>query len=312
MTSERERCAQLVAELVPATYGAGQISTVQRWMTRTRRLRDQGVPAPGGPGRLGHRARRRHGRRPTVGGDRGRGVVRPGADGRGRVVCLVPGDAARHDVCRRAGADDGRRRVRRRSRRHRRARGGTPRSASSAEAHLLAGDVDAAGGRVRGGDVGRAGAGSHGHRRPQRVGAGAARDGGGPVGGGGRSRRRSLWASSRNTGCTTTPSACSPSRPRPGLPCTGRLSEADRRLDQGDAGRPASTFVLPFLAVRGRLQLAKVYTDARRPGQLRDTCCARSTTYSVAGRDSARWPTRSRSSASWRRRRRRPDRACRH
>ena len=33
MTSERERCAQLVAELVPATYGAGQISTVQRWMT---------------------------------------------------------------------------------------------------------------------------------------------------------------------------------------------------------------------------------------------------------------------------------------
>ena len=31
-TTERDRCAQLVAELVPATYGAGQISTVQRWM----------------------------------------------------------------------------------------------------------------------------------------------------------------------------------------------------------------------------------------------------------------------------------------
>ena len=31
-TTERERCAQLVTELVPATYGAGQISTVQRWM----------------------------------------------------------------------------------------------------------------------------------------------------------------------------------------------------------------------------------------------------------------------------------------
>ena len=32
VTTERDRCAQLVAELVPATYGAGQISTVQRWM----------------------------------------------------------------------------------------------------------------------------------------------------------------------------------------------------------------------------------------------------------------------------------------
>ena len=31
-TTDRDGCAQLVAELVPATYGAGQISTVQRWM----------------------------------------------------------------------------------------------------------------------------------------------------------------------------------------------------------------------------------------------------------------------------------------
>ena len=31
-TTERERCARLVAQLVPATYGAGQLSTVQRWM----------------------------------------------------------------------------------------------------------------------------------------------------------------------------------------------------------------------------------------------------------------------------------------
>ena len=31
-TAERERSAQLVAELVPVTYSAGQISTVQRWM----------------------------------------------------------------------------------------------------------------------------------------------------------------------------------------------------------------------------------------------------------------------------------------
>ena len=31
-TTEHDRCAQLVADLVPATYSAGQISTVQRWM----------------------------------------------------------------------------------------------------------------------------------------------------------------------------------------------------------------------------------------------------------------------------------------
>jgi len=32
-TTERDRGAQVVADLVPVTYGAGQISTVQRWMT---------------------------------------------------------------------------------------------------------------------------------------------------------------------------------------------------------------------------------------------------------------------------------------
>ena len=44
------------------------------------------------------------------------------------------------------------------------------------------------------------------------------------------------------------------------------LVEADRRLTEGMRVRPASTFVLPFLAVRGRLQLAKVFR-ARRPGR---------------------------------------------
>ncbi len=33
MTPEKDRSAQLVASLVPATYGLGQISTVQRWMS---------------------------------------------------------------------------------------------------------------------------------------------------------------------------------------------------------------------------------------------------------------------------------------
>ena len=73
-TTERDRGAQVVADLVPVTYGAGQISTVQRWMTA---LGDSAISAyrPGRAGRLGHRPGRRDGRCPTVGGDRRRGVV---------------------------------------------------------------------------------------------------------------------------------------------------------------------------------------------------------------------------------------------
>jgi LuxR family maltose regulon positive regulatory protein len=33
MTPEKDRCAQLVASLVPATYSAGEITTVQRWLS---------------------------------------------------------------------------------------------------------------------------------------------------------------------------------------------------------------------------------------------------------------------------------------
>jgi LuxR family transcriptional regulator, maltose regulon positive regulatory protein len=40
----------------------------------------------------------------------------------------------------------------------------------------------------------------------------------------------------------------------------GDLVQADRHLTQGMRSRPLSTFVVPFLAVRGRLQLARVYT----------------------------------------------------
>ena len=39
----------------------------------------------------------------------------------------------------------------------------------------------------------------------------------------------------------------------------GDLNEADRQLTQAMRARPSCTFALPFLAVRGRLQLAKVY-----------------------------------------------------
>ena len=39
----------------------------------------------------------------------------------------------------------------------------------------------------------------------------------------------------------------------------GDLKEADRQLTQAMRARPTCTFVLPWLAVRARLQLAKVY-----------------------------------------------------
>ncbi len=32
-TTERERCVQLVTELILPTYSAGQMSTVQRWLS---------------------------------------------------------------------------------------------------------------------------------------------------------------------------------------------------------------------------------------------------------------------------------------
>ena len=45
----------------------------------------------------------------------------------------------------------------------------------------------------------------------------------------------------------------------------GDLKEADRQLTRAMRARPSCTFVLPFLAVRARLQLAKVYWRHRRP-----------------------------------------------
>ena len=40
----------------------------------------------------------------------------------------------------------------------------------------------------------------------------------------------------------------------------GDLDEADQQLTRAMRARPSCTFVLPFLAVRARLQLAKVYS----------------------------------------------------
>ena len=227
---------------------------------RPRRPRDQGIPTTGRAGRLGHRPGRRDGRGPTLGGDRRRGVVRRGAEGRARVLRLVPGDAARDDVRRRARADDGRRRVRRGA--------GDPVEHVAGHRALVARRGAPARRRRRPGG-GRASR----RRRPSgwpsatRTRSSSARPSwrssrwrtaGGtrrPIASGSRS------ASSRSTRCTTTPSACSPSRPQPVSPSTRvTSSEADRRLTRAMRARPACTFVLPFLAIRGRLQLAKVYT----------------------------------------------------
>ena len=40
----------------------------------------------------------------------------------------------------------------------------------------------------------------------------------------------------------------------------GDLDEADRQITRAMRARPSCTFVLPFFAVRGRLQLAKAYS----------------------------------------------------
>ncbi len=51
-TTERDRCVQLVTELILPTYQAGQMSTTQRWLLHTRRLCGRGVSPTRGPGRM--------------------------------------------------------------------------------------------------------------------------------------------------------------------------------------------------------------------------------------------------------------------
>ena len=67
---------------------------------RARRLRHRGLSAAGRAGRLDHGVDRADRRGATVGGDRRRRLVRPGAAGRHRVVRLGAGDAAGRDVSR--------------------------------------------------------------------------------------------------------------------------------------------------------------------------------------------------------------------
>ena len=97
-TTERDRCVQLVTELALPTYQAGQMSTVQRWLSA---LGDSAVedypPLAVLAGWIavltGQTAEAR-----TLGGDRRRRVVRPGAGGWHGVVRLGAGDVAGRDV----------------------------------------------------------------------------------------------------------------------------------------------------------------------------------------------------------------------
>jgi LuxR family maltose regulon positive regulatory protein len=71
-----------------------------------------------------------------------------------------------------------------------------------------------------------------------------------------------MWHSppSTSTGCTTTSRACLPLPARPRLAVhRADLKEASHQLTRAMRARPACTFAMPFLAVRVRQQLAKVY-----------------------------------------------------
>jgi len=77
----------------------------------------------------------------------------------------------------------------------------------------------------------------------------------------------------------------------------GDATEVDRRLAQAMRARPICTYVLPFVAVRLRLELAKVYRATGDVTTTRHLLKERSTTSCHTAPTSARWSTRSTSSA---------------
>ena len=81
-TDERDRCVQLVTALTLPTYAAGQMSTVQRWLSALGDDAIEGYPPLAVLGRLGRGDDRADGRRPAMGGDRRCRFVRPGPGGR--------------------------------------------------------------------------------------------------------------------------------------------------------------------------------------------------------------------------------------
>ena len=258
-TSEQDRCVQLVTALIVPTYQVGQHLDRAAVALGARRLRGRGIsPArrAGGLGSCDHWADRRSA---AVGGDRGRRFVRSGASRRHGVVRLGAGHVANRHLCRRSGAgDDGCTTSPSRKSRHG-APGATRRSACLArricspetwtrpkalfaESSTLAaamGNTDSlvvseAELAVLAMDRGRwAEAAEHVER------ALAAID----------EYRMHDYATSVLAFAVAARLAVH----------RGDLKEADRQLTQAMRARPTCTFVLPWLAVRARLQLAKVY-----------------------------------------------------
>ena len=295
-TTERDRCVQLVTELVLPTYSRPDVDRAAVAL-RARRLRHRGVPTARRAGRLGDRADRADRGGATVGGDRRRRVVRPGpVDGSAsfdsaramlRAVMCAAGPEQMMTDADFAVAEE------------------PPWSPwrdtallLSAEAHLLAGDDDQA--RVLFAEASAVGAflgntdtvvdgeselallamdqGRWAEAAEHVEHALAVIDG----------HRMHDYAVSVLAFAAAARLAVH----------RGDLDETDRQLTRAMRARPSCTFVLPFLAVRARLQLAKVYSceATRRPLV---TCCARSTTSCSTGRRSACSSTRCRSFTAW-------------
>ena len=258
-TAERDRCVQLVTELVLPTYQAGQLSTVQRWLAA---LGDAAIesypPLAVLAGYIavftGHIAEAQRWAAivdaasfdlvpldGTASFDSARAMFRA-------VLCAAGPEQMLSDASFAVEQEP-------------------PWSpwrdtalCFCAEAHLLTGDVDASRRSVRGVvDAGRRDV-EHRLARRQRGRARPAGHGAGPVGRRGRARGPGAQPPSTSTGCTTTSTSVLAFAVAARLALhRGDLPEANRQLTQAMRARPSCTFVLPWLAVRARLQLAKVH-----------------------------------------------------
>ena len=262
-TTERDRCVQLVTALVLPTYQAGQMSTVQRWLTA---LGDAAIEAYPPLAVLAGWIAVLTGQ--TAEAQRwaaivDAAVVRRGAGGRHSVVRLGAGDAARRDVCRRSGADDGRRQLR--------GRPGAavepmarPGALPVGEAHLLTGDVDQAAVLfAEASAVAATMANTDVLVLSESELAPLAMD-------------RGRWAEaaehldsrsppSMSIGCTTTPRACSPSPGRPAGGAPRRPEGGQPPAHLGDAG-PSDLHVRAALSRRaGAVAARQGVLGARRP-----------------------------------------------
>ena len=186
-TTERDRCVQLVTQLVLPTYQAGQMSTVQRWLSA---LGDSAIEDYPPLAVLAGWITALTGQ--TAEAQRWAAILDAASfdlvpAGRHGVVRLGAGDVAGRHVCRRSGTSDDRRELRRRP------GAAVERMARQAlclcgEAHLLTGDVDRAAALFAESSTLAAAAGQHRFARSQRVRARIVGDGSRAMGGGGRAR----------------------------------------------------------------------------------------------------------------------------